>query len=354
MRGKAIFKTRGGNLLALVGKITEINMNERCVIFVISPRTQNINNYWTDICKIACLSEKYGLTGVLLFTGNDTYLEPWLVAQEMLRQTNSISPLIAVNPVYMHPFTVAKMVASLVRFYGRKIYLNMVTGTALSYQKALGDRLSHDERYDRLAEYIKIVGGLLSSTRPLSFHGNYYEIDQLQLFPGIALETAPEFLLSGQSESAWRVCGATGSTGMQMLPARMEDGLSNVRGIHCGIVSRETEGAAWQAARALFPESEDSQAMLQHSMSNTDAVWKRRLKAESERVVTAADGYWLAPFANFQADCPYLVGAHEYIAERLRRLVRRGVTTFILDIPANEEEFINLSRVLQIGNITAL
>jgi alkanesulfonate monooxygenase len=326
-------------------------MTGRCRIFAISPRTREVNGYWADICKVAALSEKYSLTGVLLFTGNDTYLEPWAVTQEVLRRTTSISPLVAVNPIYMHPFAVAKMIASLVRLYGRKIYLNMVTGTALSHQKAMGDRLSHDERYHRLGEYIEIIKRLLGSTRPLSFIGDYYQIDQLQLFPGISSETAPEFLLSGQSEAARSVCTATKSIGMQMLPARLEDDLADVPGIHFGIVSRETGDAAWEAARTLFPDSEESRTMLQYSMSNTDAVWKHRMMAESERVVAAGDGYWLAPFANFQADCPYLVGSHDYIAERLRLLAQRGVTTFIFDIPANEEEFLNLSRVLQRSRI---
>ena len=320
-------------------------------IFVISPRTRDVNNYWTDICKVAELSDKYGLTGILLFTGNDTYLEPWAVAQEVLRRTTSISPLVAVNPIYMHPFTVAKMTASLVRLYRRKIYLNMVTGTALSHQGAMGDQLSHDERYDRLGEYIEIVKGLLGSTRPLNFGGYYYQTHQLQLFPGISPEIAPEFLISGQSEAARRVCLATGSIGMQMLPARLEDGLLNLPAVHFGVVSRESAEAAWEAANALFPENKDYRAMLEYSMANTDSAWKLRMKADSEHVGAAGDGYWLVPFATFQADCPYLVGAHEYVAETLHRLVQRGVTTLVLDIPASEEEFVHLRSVLEKSKI---
>jgi alkanesulfonate monooxygenase len=320
-------------------------------IFAISPRTPDVDDYWTDICKVAAFSETCGLTGVLLFTGNDTYLETWAVTHELLRRTAAISPLVAVNPIYMHPFTVAKMIASLVRLHGRKIYLNMVTGTALSHQTAMGDRLSHDERYDRLAEYIQIVKALLGSSRPLSFAGSYYQTNHLQLFPGISSDMAPEFLLAGQSEAARRVCAATGGIAMQMLPAGLEDGWIDIPGVHFGIVARETEHAAWKAAQALFPESQEYRAMLEYSMSNTDAAWKRRMKADSERGAAAKKGYWLAPFANFQADCPYLVGNHGYIAERLRRLVGKGVTTFVLDIPPREEEFLNVNRVLEMSGI---
>src|SRR5262249_51949742 len=265
---------------------------------------RDVDDYWTDICKVAALSEACGLTGVLLFTGNDTYLEPWAVTHELLRRTATISPLVAVNPIYMHPFTVAKMIASLARLHERKIYLNMVTGTALSHQTAMGDRFSHDERYDRLAEYISIVKGLLASPRPVSFAGRYYQIDQLQLYPGVSPEMAPEFLLAGQSDAARRVCEATGSISMQMLPAALEDGLLDIPGMHFGIVSRETDGAAWKAADALFPENQENRAMLEYSMSNTDAAWKRRMKADAERGAAAKNGYWLAPLANFQAALP--------------------------------------------------
>ena len=87
-------------------------MGTPCRIFAVSPRADNAKSYWAGTLKSAELSEKYGLTGVLLFNGNDTYLETWVVAEELLRRTKSISPLVAVNPVYMHPFTVAKIIAS--------------------------------------------------------------------------------------------------------------------------------------------------------------------------------------------------------------------------------------------------
>jgi alkanesulfonate monooxygenase len=326
-------------------------MRQRRHIFAISPRTRDLNGYWTDICRVAELSEKHGFTGVLLFTGNDTYLEPWVVTQELLKRTRTIAPLVAVNPVYMHPFAVAKTVASLVRLYERKIYLNMVVGTALSQQHALGDLLSHDERYVRLAEYIEIVKSLLNSKRPLNFTGTYYQTDRLQLFPAVASELTPEFLLAGQSEAARRVCAATGSIGVQMLPASLVDVLPKVPGVHFGIIARASEGTAWQVARTLFPENDEYRAMLQYSMSNTDAQWKRRMHAESERTATVETGYWLGPFANFQADCPYLVGSHQAVAKRLQQLAERGVSTFILDIPPTEEEFDNVDHALRQSGI---
>ena len=41
--------------------------------------------------------------------------------------TKNLCPLVAVNPVYMHPFAAAKMVSSFALMYQRKVYLNMIT-----------------------------------------------------------------------------------------------------------------------------------------------------------------------------------------------------------------------------------
>ena len=96
-----------------------------------------------------------------------------MAAQSVFERTRRSSPLVAVNPIYMHPFTTAKMVASFARLYGRKTYLNMITGTALSYLHAMADELTHGERYQRLCEYGSIVRGLLTSDAPLTFDGSY-------------------------------------------------------------------------------------------------------------------------------------------------------------------------------------
>lgn len=150
-------------------------------------------------------SDQYNCTGMLLFTGNDTYVDPWVVAQTVIARTKDLSPLIAVNPLYMHPFTAAKLVSSFAYVWRRKVFLNMVTGTALSHMQALNDHVSHDDRYARLAEYVAIIRALLASTAPVTFHGHFYRCENLQLPPGIPAELQPEYLIAGSSDAALRL-----------------------------------------------------------------------------------------------------------------------------------------------------
>ena len=100
-------------------------------VFAISPRTLAAAEYWKNIDLVGEWCQRYDLTGPLLFTGNDTFVEPWVAAQLMVERYD-LSPLIAINPLYMHPFTVAKMVGSTAHVFGKKLFLNMVTGTAVN------------------------------------------------------------------------------------------------------------------------------------------------------------------------------------------------------------------------------
>jgi alkanesulfonate monooxygenase len=309
-------------------------------VFTISPRTTDETKYWLNIEKVIDWSERFDCTGILLFTGNDTYVEPWIAGHTVMARTTNLSPLVAVNPVYMHPFTAAKMVSTFAYLYRRKTYLNMVAGTALSHLHALNDHLSHDDRYVRLQEYILLIKALVSSSEPINFEGQYYKATSLQLLPRTPDELQPVFFLAGQSEAAKRMSKAVGSVHMQMLPPSLESDLTKgMDGIHFGVVTREDEALAWEVARATFPEDRYGQRVLTFSMNNTDAVWKMRMKQAAEMAAAARPGYFLEPFRNFKADCPYFIGSHEQVAELIASLVLRGINMFILDIPAQEEEF---------------
>jgi alkanesulfonate monooxygenase len=333
-----------------------IGLSEKEVkVFTISPRTLDPALYWRNIQSVVRWSEQYDCTGVLIFTGNDTFAEPWLVAQSVIAQTRRLSPLVAVNPVYMHPFTTAKMISSLAYLYQRKVYLNMVTGTALSFLEGFNDRLEHDERYERLGEYISIIQSLVMGQGLTSFDGKFYKVANLQLMPKVPPELRPEFLLAGQSEAARKLARAAGAIGMQMLPPDPDEATA-AEGIHFGIITRPEDREAWQVARASFPEDQEGQHILDISMRNTDSIWKKKMRLASkiEDLKSAGGegeetGYWLQPFRNFKADCPYFVGAYERVADLLVRLIRKGTSLFILDIPAREEEFQHIRAAFRLA-----
>jgi alkanesulfonate monooxygenase len=317
----------------------------RLRVFPAIPRNPNAAKYIDELMRVARFSERNGLEGPLLFAGNDTFVEPWSMAQHILAHTAKTSPLIAVNPVYMHPFTVAKFVSSFALLHHRKVYLNMITGTATSDLLGLGEQRSHEERYSRLGEFILIVRQLLASTRPVTFDGMFYATNNLQLRPGLPPTLMPEFLIAGQSDDARRVAAQMGCLMMQMLPPNLEQGI-NAPGMNFGIFAREKRDQARRAAKLFFQDSAEKRELLKYTMENTDSVWKRRLNEAGQDGELHENGYWLLPFLTFQADCPYLVGSYAEIGAKLRSFAEMNVSTIILDVVADEQELEHVRKAL--------
>jgi alkanesulfonate monooxygenase len=315
-------------------------------VFSLVPRSHDAATYWSSISAVTELSDRYGYTGMLIFTGNDVLVEPWIVAQMMILRSASLIPLVAVNPVYMHPFTAARMISSLAYAYQRRVFLNLITGTALNYLQALRDSLSHDERYDRLLEYTKIVKLLLQG-RPVSYEGRFYQVNRLQLLPSVPQALSPGYVLAGQSAAARRVSAELGAKSLQVLAPELEAGIGCATAINLGIVTRATEEQAWSAARRNFPEDTVGQIMLNRSMKNTDSEWKQRMMIVAEQGKNARGGFWMDPFKNFQADQPYFVGSHDRVGRLVADLVRGGVRMFVLDVPPTEEEYDNVATALR-------
>jgi alkanesulfonate monooxygenase len=314
-------------------------------VFPAIPRNPNAAQHIDDLMRVARFGERNGLEGPLLFAGNDTPVEPWAMAQHILAHTGKISPLIAVNPLYMHPFTVAKFVSSFALLHRRKIYLNMITGTATSDLAGLGEQRTHEERYSRLGEFIVIVRQLLASTRPVTFQGEFYATNNLQLRPGLPQALMPEFLIAGQSDDARRVTAQTGCLRMQMLPPDLEQGIT-APGLNFGIFARERPDQARHEAKRLFPDSAEQRELLKYTMENTDSVWKRRLHEAGQDGELRKNGYWLLPFLTYQADCPYLVGSYAEIGATLRRFADMKISTIILDVVADERELDHVCKAL--------
>lgn len=317
----------------------QLRLPEREVkVFTVMPRTRDKTSYVRDLTNLACWSEACGSTGILLFLGNDTLLDPWLSACTAMSRTQDLQPLVAVNPLYMHPFAAARMISSLALLFERKIYINLIAGTAVRDHTALGDQLEHDKRYARLSEYAQVMQLLLTQRRPVSFHGHYYQINDLQLLPSLPAHLQPDFLLAGQSAAARALACSLPAETLQMLGPDLDGPADAQGGLYFGIVTRPDRAAALEAARAYFPADDVGREVAARAMQATDATWKRRLWSESESEEISTCGYWLGPFKNFQSDCPYVVGERAVLSGIIAELVRKGTSTFVIDTPVAEVE----------------
>src|SRR5438093_9132369 len=136
--------------------------------------------YVRNVVDVARWSEQAGCRGILVYTDN-SLVDPWLVSQIIIQQTESLCPLVAVQPAYMHPYAVAKMVTSFGYLHGRRLYLNMVAGGFKNDLESLNDPTPHDERYARLVEYTKLIMDLLSGPGPVTLKGRYYTVANVKM-----------------------------------------------------------------------------------------------------------------------------------------------------------------------------
>jgi len=301
-------------------------------------------NYTERITEVALWSEAAGCTGILVYTDN-TLADPWLVSQILIQAGSSLCPLVAVQPVYMHPYSVAKMVSTLGFLHNRRLFLNMVAGGFKNDLAALDDPTPHDSRYDRLREYTLVIQGLLRGGA-LTFEGQLYRVKGLTLNPALAPELMPGILMSGSSPAGMTAALSTGAVAIKYpeppSSAEASSASSGDCGVRIGIIARPQEEQAWSIAFQRFPEDRKGQLTRQIASKVSDSHWHKSLSQ-----LSGSGTYWLVPFENYQTNCPYLVGSYENVAEVLAKYLASGFRTFILDIPAEEEEFAHTSAAFQ-------
>lgn len=330
MRRKAGTQEGGGR---------EIELFSTCL----PSRGENPAGYLERVVQAARWSDDAGYRGMLVYTDNGL-VDPWLVSQIVLQSTNQLCPLVAVQPLYMHPYTVAKMVSSLAFLHGRRIYLNMVAGGFRNDLRALGDETPHDERYERAVEYTLIVKRLLEGTERVTFEGRYYRVKNLGLTPPVPPELFPGILMSGSSEAGMRAAEAISATRVKYPQPPGEEELLRVNGsspagMRVGVIARESSDDAWEIARRRFPEDRKGQIAHKLAMHVSDSSWHEQLSRLGEQSVSDVNPYWLVPFENYKTFCPYLVGSYERVGAELARYLSLGFGTFILDVPPAAEEF---------------
>jgi alkanesulfonate monooxygenase len=313
------------------------------------------DDYMRKVKEVAEWCDDAGIEGILVYTDN-SLVDPWQVSQVILSNTSNLAPLVALQPVYMHPYTAAKMVTTFSYLYNRRIYLNMVAGGFVNDLIALGDYTEHDDRYDRIVEYVSIMQYLFDGPGPLTFTGTYFTVKNLTMKPRIPSELVPEIFVSGTSAAgiaAARKIGATsisypgtpsGETIIRDMPA----------GIRIGIIAREESREAWRIAHERYPI--DRKGQLAHAMARrvSDSSWYEQLSEIDERPAKHSSPYWLVPFMNYKTFCPYLVGSYDEVRREVAKYIREGFQTFILDVPPSREELHHTAIVFDGAQLAAM
>ena len=302
-----------------------------------SPRA----GYRELVVRTARQCEAHGCSGILVYTDNGL-VDPWHLAQLILTETERLMPLVAVQPVYMHPYWLAKQVATLAHVFERRVALNLLAGGFVGDLQALGDTTAHDDRYARTVEYTRIYDGLIRGDEPVSVDGRFYRVDRLRLEPPVPAALRPPTLISGSSAAGREAAAAIGATAVcyPQPPAAydQEPPPTGVPiGLRVGIIARNDSADAWRLAHERFPTDRKGQIAHQLAMKVSDSAWHRQLSELGARDET----YWLVPFENYRTFCPYLVGSHDEVGAMLAAYLRLGFSTIIVDVPHDADDLIH-------------
>jgi len=323
-------------------------------LYSTAPQSKDVDRtrYAARVAEVARWSERAGCQGILVYSDNGL-ADPWLVSNIVLQHTSRLCPLVALQPIYMHPYAAAKMVATYAHLYDRRLCLNLLAGGFKTDLHALNDETPHDDRYNRLTEYALILKQLLESPEPVTFAGDYYSVHGLRMNPPLPRELMPSLLISGSSAAGLAAAQDIGATPIKYPQKPSEEPFQkshdgNAPGIRVGIIARETAEEAWQVAHQRFPEDHKGKLAHELAMKVSDSLWHKQLSSKPSALDKSRDDvYWLGPFQNYKTFCPYLVGSYEQVGKEVAAYVDRGYRTFILDIPPCEEELHHSSVVFQ-------
>ncbi|WP_055483298.1 LLM class flavin-dependent oxidoreductase [Sphaerimonospora mesophila] len=304
------------------------------------------------LAQVAGAADRLGFAGMLTPIG--LFCEdPWVVASALAARTERLKFMIALRPGLISPLLAAQMAATFQRISGDRLLLNVVTGGDPDEQRRYGDRLDHDGRYARTAEFLRVLSGVWAG-RPYDFDGEHYRVEAALLTrpPG----TPPTVFLGGSSESAQRVACDLADVYLAWgePPGAMEELFKRVRGraeeqgrtVRLGtrfnVIARDTAREAWaEADRLVSGLDPRTIEAAQRRFRRTESEGQRRMAAlhggSADRLVVHPN-IWMGIGLVRPGAGATLVGSYEEVAERIAEYHAIGVDHLILSGQPHLEE----------------
>jgi alkanesulfonate monooxygenase len=326
---------------------------------------------------VAQAADRLGYDAVLTPTG--TWCEDArLTTAALAQRTERLRFLVAVRPGLVSPTLAAQMAATLQRFSGGRLLLNVVTGGDEIEMRRFGDWLDHDERYDRTAEFLEVLRGVWSvgadgvgtdgvgtDGGPDSFDhtGRHYRIASARSIA--PPDPTPEIWFGGSSEAALPVAARHADVyltwgeppeqaGRKIARVRelaAERGRTLRFGVRLHVVTRDRSADAWDVAQRWLDELGPEQvADAQRVLTASGSVGQRRMAAlhDGGRLAASGDareleihpGLWAGVGLVRGGAGTALVGSHQEVADLVAEYHDAGFDEFVLSgYPHLEEAY---------------
>jgi len=314
--------------------------------------------------QVALAAERAGLVGALIPTG--THCEDaWLLAAAMAQHTRRLKPLVAFRPGLVQPAIAAQTVASYQRLFEGRLLLNVVTGGSSQEQRAFGDFLDHDARYERTDEFLTVVKGAWRGPG-FNHKGKYFQIEN----GGVAepLTAPPTIYFGGASSAAEEVAAKHADVYLTWgeTPPMVAERIASARrraalhgrelrfGIRLHVITRDSEDEAWREAQRLLDGiPAGAIEATQRTLKDMESVGQARMlslhqnaKFSHARELEVYPNLWAGVGLVRGGAGTALVGSHTQVAERIAEYEALGIDTFIFSAYPNLEEAIRVGEDL--------
>jgi alkanesulfonate monooxygenase len=306
--------------------------------------------------QIARSAEQLGFEGALTPTG--AWCEDaWLATAMLTEVTERLKFLVAFRPGQISPTLSAQMASTFQRLSGGRLLLNVVTGGEPAEQRAYGDFLDKDQRYERTAEFLDIVTRLWRGEK-VTVTGKHLSVEgaRLSQLP----DPLPDVYFGGSSHAAgpvaarhsdvyltWGEPPGSVSTKLRWIEelAAGQGRTAPRFGIRLHVITRDTAEEAWRAAARLIERIDDDMiAKVQSGLAASESEGQRRMRALHDggdrSNLTIAPNLWAGVGLVRGGAGTALVGSHAEVADRIEEYAALGISEFILSgYPHLEEAY---------------
>jgi alkanesulfonate monooxygenase len=305
--------------------------------------------------QIARSAEQLGFAGALTPTG--AWCEDaWLTTAMLTEVTERLKFLVAFRPGFISPTLAAQMASTFQRQSRGRLLLNVVTGGESAEQRAYGDFLAKDERYERTGEFLDIVTRLWQG-EAVTKHGRHLQVEgaKLSRLP----DPVPDIYFGGSSQAAVGVAARYADVYLTWgePPAAVDEKFRRVRaaaakcgrtprlGIRLHTISRDSSAEAWRQAGYLLERvTDDMIEQVQRGLAASESEGQRRMRAlhkgGDRRDLEVYPNLWAGVGLVRGGAGTSLVGSHEEVASLIEEYASVGITEFIMSgYPHLEEAY---------------
>jgi alkanesulfonate monooxygenase len=304
--------------------------------------------------QIARSAEQLGFEAALTPTGT-WCSDAWITTAMLAGVTESLKFLVAFRPGLLSPYLAAQQTGTFQNLSGGRVLLNIVTGAEDSEQRAYGDFIGKDDRYERTGEFLNIVRRLWRG-ETVTFSGKHLSVENatLQQIP----DPTPDVYFGGSSPAALPVAAEYADVYLTWgePPAQVAEKIDRVRqlaeelgrtlrfGIRVHSIARDTADEAWtEADRLLAGMSDEQIEHAQAAFRTSQSVGQQRmlsLNRGSRDGLQVYPNLWAGVGLVRGGAGTALVGSYAQIADLIEEYAAVGITEFVLSgYPHLEEAY---------------